>query len=293
MKIVDIRPTLASWPKRIYEWHELPEEFHPSIAKWREAGMEPGNVTYIPRVHQGGHEAEYATAWWNGQVMIQTSKYDAVETVIINSGEVPSLVYEHQLLKCKVIIPRKEGGELEFGFQQVKEDQLRPIINLLLGRPGEAPFPLDHPDHSFDWLLEDTLMYHSAVFCYRFDDKINDSLWFRSSLSVLPFLARRKPRPEYFFAVMDKGLVIVDRNFYRKRVFYYTWEDIKSIKIEPHQWRHGAGVNVVGKSGIVAQVPLLERNLSDVAAFLDRVKAWNMPGIKIVNDISSLVKKDK
>lgn len=272
MKIVDIRPTLASWPKRIYEWHELPKEFHAGIADWRAQGMPPGNVTYIPRVHQGGREAEYATAWWKDEVMIQTSIDDNVEIDVIESGNVPAIVYEHQLLKCKIILPRPKGKQLEFGFQQVKEDQLRPVINLLLGREGERLFPNDHPDHSFDWMLGDTLMYHPSILCYRFDDVIRENLWFRSSLRVLPFIARRRPRPEYFFAVMDKGLVIIDRNFYRKRVFYFTWDDIKSIKMEPNQWRHGPGVNVVGRSGIIAQVPLIKDNIKNMMDFMDKIK---------------------
>ncbi len=273
MKIVDIRPTLASWPKRIYDWHELPKEFHAGISNWRFQGMEPGNVTYIPRVHYGSREAEYATAWWQDEVMIQTSQDDSVDVVVLKSGTVPALVYEHQLLKCKIIIPKENGGELEFGFQQVKEDQLRPVINILLGREGERPFPIDHPDHSFDWMLGDTLMYHPSILCYRFDDVIKDNVWFKSSLRVLPFIARRRPRPEYFFAAMDKGLVIIDRNFYRRRIFYFTWEDIKSIKMEPNQWRHGPGVNVVGKSGIVAQVPLIKDNIPKMIEFMDSIKA--------------------
>ena len=291
MKIVDIRPTLASWPKRIYEWHELPQEFHASVADWRAQGMEPGNVTYIPRVHQGGRDEEYATAWWKDEVMIQISRDGEVETVVIKSGDIPSMVYEHQLLKCKIILPRKNGGELEFGFQQVKEDQLRPIINLLLGQPGEKPFPMDHPDHSFDWMLGKTLMYHPSILCYRFDDKIKENIWFKSSLMVLPFIARRRPRPEYFFAVMDKGLVVIDRNFYRRRVFYFNWEDIVSIKMEPKQWRHGPGVNVVGKSGFVAQVPLIKDNIAPMAEFLDKVKALGVPGVEIQNDTELLINK--
>lgn len=289
MKIVDIRPTLASWPKRIYEWHELPEEFHPALSNWRFHGMEPGNVTYIPRVHQGGSDAEYATAWWKDEVMIQTAKDGFVDTVVVKAGEVPAMVYEHQLLKCKIIIPKKTGGELEFGFQQVKEDQLRPIINILLGREGERLFPNDHPNHSFDWMLGDTLMYHPSILCYRFDDEIKENLWFRSSLRVLPFIARRRPRPEYFFAIMDKGLVVIDRNFYRKRVFYFNWSDIESISIDENQWRGGPGVNVVGKSGIVAKVPLLKDNVFPMVDFLDKIKRLGYR-IAIQNNLASFGK---
>lgn len=291
MKIVDIRPTLASWPKRIYEWHELPEEFHPAIDSWRKQGMKPGNVTYIPAVSLGGRDAEYATAWWKDDVMVQTSLNDSVDAVVIKSGTVPALVYEHQLLKCKLIIPQKNGRELEFGFQQVKEDQLRPVINLLLGKSSELPFPADHPDHSFDWMLGKTLMYHPSILCYRFDDEIKDHLWFKTSVMVLPFLARRKPRPEYFFAVMNKGLVVIDRNFYRKRVYYFNWSDIASIKMEPHQWRFGSGITVTGKSGIIARVPLIKDNIAQVAQFLDRLKTLNISGIEIQNDVELLTGK--
>ena len=49
---MDKRPTLASWPKRVYAWEELPEPFHPALREWKESGMPPGNVTYIPQVSQ-------------------------------------------------------------------------------------------------------------------------------------------------------------------------------------------------------------------------------------------------
>ena len=290
MKIVDIRPTLASWPKRIYEWHELPEVFRPALEDWKKAGMEPGNVTYIPKVMQGKNDAEYATAWWQDQVMVQVYKEDALSVNVFTAGQVPSMMYEHQTLQCKVLLPLKDSGELEFGFAQVKEDQVRPVINLLLGQPADRPFPIDHPDHSMDWMIKQTLMYHPAIYCYRFDDKINDSVWFRSSLWVLPFIARRRPRPEYFFANMDRGLVVIDRNFYRRRIFYFTWEDIASIKMEPHQWKRGPGVNVVSKSGLTAQVPLLEENIKPVAEYLEKLKKLNK-GIEIVNDTAGLMDK--
>ena len=289
MKIVDIRPTLASWPKRIYEWHELPEEFHPALARWRDAGMEPGNVTYIPPVHLGSSDPQFATAWFGDYAMIQTLQNDVVDIFAFKRGDIPALVYEHQTLKCKIIVPRVAGSELEFDYAQVKEDQLRPVISLLLGQPGERPYPIDHPDHSMDSLPNRTLMYHPSILCRRFDDNINDWVWFRSSLMVLPFIARRRPRPEYLFANMDRGFVVIDRNFYRRRVFYFTWEDIISIKMVPHQWRRGPGVVVTGKSGIVAEVPLIQDNIRVVAEYLEKVKALGIPNVEIECDIEGLM----
>ena len=63
MKLVeDRRPTLASWPKRIYQWAELPQLFRPALEEWRGEGLPPGNVTYIPQVRQGVGEEEHAVS---------------------------------------------------------------------------------------------------------------------------------------------------------------------------------------------------------------------------------------
>ena len=250
--------------------------------------MEPGHVTYIPAVHLGGKEPEFATAWWNDQVMIQRAKNGVVEPVVIAKGSLPALVYEHQSLRIKIYIPRKTGGELEFGYAQVKEDQIYPVISLLLGQPGDRPMPLDHPDNSMEWLMDTTLMYHPSILCRRFDDNINDCVWFRSSVRVLPFLIRRRPHPEYFFADMDRGFVVIDRNFYRKRVYYYKWDDIVSIKMLPQQWKKRPGVVVKTKSGMDVTVPLLKANAEPVADYLERLKSQAPATVEIVNDTENL-----
>lgn len=68
----DRRPTLASWPKRIYDWEELPERFRPALEVWRAQGLPPGNVTYIPKVHQYKKGVEYVTAWLGEEVLLLT-----------------------------------------------------------------------------------------------------------------------------------------------------------------------------------------------------------------------------
>ena len=60
--------------------------------------------------------------------------------------------------------------------------------------------------------------------------------------------------------------------------------------MEPHQWKRGPGVNVVSKSGLVAQVPLLEENIKPVAEYLEKLKKLNK-GIEIVNDTAGLTDK--
>ena len=40
----DGRPTLASWPRRIYDWPELPARFGPALDSWRMRGLPPEHV---------------------------------------------------------------------------------------------------------------------------------------------------------------------------------------------------------------------------------------------------------
>ena len=288
MKIVDIRPSLASWPKRIYDWSELPEQFRPALESWKADGMPMGNITYIPKIHLASDEPEFAAAWWGDQAMIQVFQNEVVEPVVISKGSLPAVLYEHQSLKCKLYIPRKTGDMLEMGYAQVKEDQLAGVINTILGQPGDRPLPLDHPDDSMNWLLNTTLMYHPSILCRRFDDNINDCVWFRSTVRILPFLIRRRPHPEYFLATMDKGFVVIDRNFYRKRVYYYKWEDLVSIKLLPHQWKKFPGVTVKSRSGLDVTVPLIESNYEPVSEYLGRLKAAAPSYIEIDGNIGNL-----
>ena len=67
----DRRPTLASWPKRMYDRSEVPAPFRAALADWNAAGMPPGNITLIPRIHQYSGAPEYVTAWFGGEVSLQ------------------------------------------------------------------------------------------------------------------------------------------------------------------------------------------------------------------------------
>ena len=167
MKLVeDRRPTLASWPKRIYQWSELPQLFRPALEEWRGEGLPPGNVTYIPQVRQGVGEEEHAVSWWRGQVLLQTLWRGGVTRLLIPQGAA-AIRYEVQLLKCILTIYLKNGDQASFSYNKVKEDQLRPVLSLLLGRPSGLAFPTEHPEpERLGWLLEESYgMYHTALLC--------------------------------------------------------------------------------------------------------------------------------
>ena len=144
----DRRPTLASWPKRIYDWAELPERFRPYLEDWRAQGLPPGNVTYIPKVHQYKRGMEYVTAWRGEEVLLLAGGEQGVESTLVRPGDAARVTYTIQLLKCSVEVLLGRGGEnvtVGFSYNRTKEDQLFPVLNLLLGNPPDYQPRLTHP----------------------------------------------------------------------------------------------------------------------------------------------------
>ena len=222
----DGRPTLASWPKRIYDWKELPGPFRPALEAWRAQGLPPGNVTYIPRVGQYPGGEERATAWRGEEVLLLTARQGGTDQVLIRPGEVVRTRYTVQLLRCgaEVVLDRP-GGAVRTGFfyNKTKEDQLFPVLALLLGQPPDLRPRQTHPETAeLAQLREDSFaMYHTAKLCYRFGDTIGAQLWLRGRSYGLQRL--RKQRPEWFLALMDRGAVAIHTDFYGSETTYLPW----------------------------------------------------------------------
>ena len=142
----DRRPTLASWPKRMYDWSEVPAPFRAALADWNAAGMPPGNITLIPRIHQYSGAPEYVTAWFGSEVCIQRMAGGKLDVWRIRPGDVAQVGYSVQLIKCTVTVWLKDGGCTGFSYNKTKEDQLYPILSLLLGQPADRQPPQRHPD---------------------------------------------------------------------------------------------------------------------------------------------------
>lgn len=98
----DGRPTLASWPRRIYDWPELPARFGPALDSWRMRGLPPEHVTYIPKLHQHVSGMEYLTAWLGEEVLLLCDDGEGhLERTLIRRGEVTELTYGVRLLACQ------------------------------------------------------------------------------------------------------------------------------------------------------------------------------------------------
>ncbi len=230
----DGRPTLASWPKRLYDWHELPGPFQPALAEWRDQGLPPGNVTYIPRVHQHTSGVEYVTAWRGEEVLLLTARMGKVERRKIRSGAVAGVRYTVQLLRCgvEVTLDQPEGpAQAGFFYNKTKEDQLLPVLNLLLGNTPDFCPRQAHPETlALSRLREDSFaMYHTAKLCYRFGEPIREQLWLQGrSYGLQRF---RKQKPEYFLALLDRGAAAIRTDFYGSEVVYLAWRQIRDVGV--------------------------------------------------------------
>lgn len=265
----DRRPTLASWPKRIYQWSELPQPFRPALEEWRGEGLPPGNVTYIPQVRQGGGEEEHAVAWWRGQVLLQTMGRGEVARLLVPQGAA-ALRYEVQLLKCTLTLYLEHGGQASFSYNKVKEEQLRPVLSLLLGRPSGLVFPTGHPaPERLGWLLEESYgMYHTALLCYRLGERLEDCLYLRGKAGGLLGLLQKTPDPEYFLGVMDRGLVSISHDSYSTRTLYAPWESLDSAELAAERRGHSLQVRAAGGE---MTIPVQGGQVERVQNFLDHL----------------------
>lgn len=231
----DKRPTLASWPKRIYDWAELPEPFRPELEAWRSLGLPPGNVTYIPKIHQYKGGAEQVTAWMGEEVLLLTVREGGgVERLLIRPGEVSQLRYRVRLLACDVeAVLERDGGRARgaIRYNKTKEDQLFPVLNLLLGnQPDYRPRETHPATAELERLREDSYaMYHTAKLCYRFGDEIRDFLRFQGKSYGLAGFRRQKP--EYFLGKTDRGAVAIRTDFYGSEADYLPWARLERAAV--------------------------------------------------------------
>lgn len=240
----DRRPTLASWPKRMYDWSEVPAPFRAALADWNAAGMPPGNITLIPRIHQYSGAPEYVTAWFGGEVCLQRMAGGRLDVGRIRPGDVAQVGYSVQLIKCTVTVRLKDGGRTGFSYNKTKEDQLYPVLSLLLGQPADRRPPLRHPGSpAFAQLLQESYaMYYTSLLAYRFGGQVLDHSFLRGKNRSLLYLLQRRPDPECFCAMTDAGPVCILTDFYGTSVLYLPNSSSCSLRVKPLPRGKGSGL---------------------------------------------------
>ena len=232
---MDRRPTLASWPKRIYEWPELPEAFRPALESWRAQGLPPGHVTYIPRVNQYADSPEFATAWLGNELLLQTACGGDVRTLRFCGADTAVVDYYVQLLRCTVTFTlggARAGEQGSFSYNKTKEDQLLPVLNLAMGNPADAIPPVQHPDTpALRQLLQDSYaMYNLSKLCCRFGGELQDFLWLPGRGRGLQRLRRFKP--ECLAARTERGIAWLCVDFYGTRLICIRWAYQPRLRLE-------------------------------------------------------------
>lgn len=271
----DGRPTLASWPRRIYDWPELPARFGPALDSWRMRGLPPEHVTYIPKLHQHVSGMEYLAAWLGEEVLLLCDDGDGhLERTLVRRGEVTELTYGVRLLACSAAVALRQDHvqkQVDFRYNKTKEDVLLPVLNLLLGNPPDfRPRQAHPPTEALERLREDSFaMYHMAKLCYRFGEEIRDSLWLqgRSYGAAL----RRRQKPEYFLAKMDRGVVGLRMDFYGVEAVYLAWDRLAGTEMRRAGPRGRATLVLEAEYGADFAVPLLPEQQERAEAFAVRL----------------------
>ena len=237
----DRRPTLASWPKRMYDWSEVPAPFRAALADWNAAGMPPGNITLIPRIHQYSGAPEYVTAWLGSEVCLQRLADGKLDVWHIRPGDVVLVSYSIQLIKCTVTVRLKDGTQTGFSYNKTKEDQLYPVLSLLLGQPADRRPPSQYPDApAFARLRQESYaMYYTSLLAYRFGGQILDHLFLRGKNRNFLYILQHRPDPEFFCAMTDAGPVCIITDFYGTSVLYVPKSSPCFLEVSPQS--HGKG----------------------------------------------------
>lgn len=211
---------------------------------WDAASMPPGNITLIPRIHQYLGAPEYVTAWFGREVCIQRMAGGKLDVWRIRPGDVAQVGYSIQLIKCTVTVWLKDGGCTGFSYNRTKEDQLYPVLSLLLGQPADWRPPQRHPDSPvFDRLRQESYaMYYTSLLAYRFGGKIQDHLFLRGKNRNFLYILQRRPDPECFCAVTDAGPVCITTDFYGTRVLCLPNADSCSLQVKPLPRGKGSGL---------------------------------------------------
>lgn len=231
----DRRPTLASWPKRMYDWSEVPAPFQPALSDWNAAGMPPGNITLVPRIHQYSGAPEYVTAWFGDEVCLQRLVNDKLDVWNIRPGDLMEIGYSIQLLKCTVTLWLKDGTRASFSYNKTKEDQLYPVLSLLLGKPAGHHPALQHPDAPvFAQLRQESYaMHYTSLLAYRFGSEIQEYLFLRGKDRNFPYFFQHRPDPECFCAMTDAGPVLIINDFYGTSALYLPKNFPCSLRVKP------------------------------------------------------------
>lgn len=145
------------------------------------------------------------------------------------------------------------------------------MLNLLLGNPPDfRPRQAHPPTEALERLREDSFaMYHMAKLCYRFGEEIRDSLWLRGRSYGAAL--RRRQKPEYFLAKMDRGVVGLRMDFYGVEAVYLAWDRLAGTEMRRAGPRGRATLVLEAEYGADFAVPLLPEQQERAEAFAVRL----------------------
>lgn len=236
---VDAASTLDSWPKRIYEWEQLPEEYRQPLKSWREAGMPSENVTYVPpnKLHRG-----YAAAWFDKQVaLLKKTDTGGIYPIFLRHQDVQAVSYEQKLLICEVTLYLSVRGKAKterFSYNRMTDSYFLPILNLLMGQEADYELEiLSHAPHQPEWLMQKSFaMYNYSKFAYRMDETIEYYCYGRVPYQkpLMPILHRGENTHdfEYVFAISAHGMSLIYNYYPDDGALYLYWPSIAGFHVE-------------------------------------------------------------
>lgn len=237
-EIIDTRPTHATWPKRVFALSDLPSCYLTFLNPFLKKGLTVEQMIFIPRLQRVLTVIPEGILFWlEDQVVFLTRAGDHIRTEIIHRNDVLLVREFIELLNCQLSIAYRQDGEIRFkvfNYNRMAEDLIYPVYNTLLGNePDYAPNVFLNPNTACERLFtESYMMFNFGKLCYRLCDHVKDFYWQRLPKQGFSRFMKSKADPENLIVRMDKGISIVNSNFYGFEAVYLLQKSIESISLE-------------------------------------------------------------
>lgn len=226
----DGKPTLSSWPVRIWDKSEIKPEYMPFLDDLFENGLELEHLIFVPAFL---YTHEYMMAVTEGQVrIISKGKTGELTCETVKAGQLLYIKHVIELLYSRIDFYWFDGQKLHCSsaaFNRTTLDLFLPAIHTLLGLPfnfscDEAESRENRPDKLFS---EDYALYQYSINAYRMGDRLKTYYRRFVKMSLLRRLKRHEPT-RILSCPMEKGLFIQVLDVLFTSAFYCPWRSVSS-----------------------------------------------------------------
>lgn len=182
-EVIDYGATLREWPKKIWEWEEVPEYYGPCIEPLREQGMPLSAMVWVPSKGYERGSYEYLAVRFGGKIFLFSPQKDgSIEQTVFDINSIVYIQDLEYMLNCEYRFYYQENGQIKraaLPYNQAVQYLFLPFLHTALGLEEDFSFTQrmkihPRPEHL---LHDDHALYSYSEAAYRLGEEIQDYDW--------------------------------------------------------------------------------------------------------------------